>query len=86
MNLLEHYINKVISVEDVTDKYIERMMKYYDDKEDLEGLSDFLNNILGDKIYEVVINTDCYGVRETVKLFWRKSEYETNISRGYYLA
>ena len=86
MNLLEHYIDEVLSVKDITENYIEHMMKYYEEDKD-KDMKSYLNNvILNDRVYEVVMNIDCYGRKENTKCFWRKSEYENNIRKGYYLA
>lgn len=68
MNLLEHYIEKVLEVEDVTNKYQE----FFD--------------IVNEPIYEIKMVVNCYGNKDTVEVVWRKTEYETNINRGYYFA
>ncbi len=70
MNLLEHYINEVISVEDVTNNY-----------HSLLG-----NITIDEPIYKIKMVVNCYGNRETVEVTWRKGLYEANIERGYYLA
>lgn len=74
MNLLEHYINEILSVKDITNEYIERMKIFHEDV--------FTN----EPLYEVEMNINCYGIKESVKVIWSKSEYEYNMQKGYYLA
>lgn len=68
MNLLEHYIKEVVSVEDVTNKYPE------------------IFDIVNEPIYEIKLIVNCYGNKQTVQVMWHKTEYETNLQRGYYFA
>lgn len=69
MNLVEYYIEKVISVEDVTKEW-----KEYVRVEDL-------NN----PMLEIKMLVNCYGnIKETIKWFY-KQEWEKIKKRGYYL-
>ena len=68
MNLLEHYIEKVLEIEDVTNKYFE------------------IFDIVKEPIYKIKMIVNCYGSKEVVENMWTKSQYETNINRGYYFA
>lgn len=70
MNLLEHYINEVISVEDVTNNY-----------HSLFGII-----TIDEPIYKIKMVVNCYGNKTTEEVIWRKGLYESNIKRGYYLA
>ena len=70
MNLLEHYIKEIISVEDVTNNY--------------HSLCGTIT--IDEPIYKIKMVINCYGNRETVEVVWRKGLYETNVKRGYYLA
>lgn len=74
MNLVEHYIQMIYSVEDITNEF-EFYMKSEVDP----------TYIVKEKIYKVRLLEDCYGVQKVTEQTWRKSEYETNIKRGYYL-
>lgn len=37
-------------------------------------------------IYRIKMTVNCYGCKTTEEVVWRKSTYETNIQKGYYLA
>ena len=74
MNLLEHYINEVLSVKDITEEYTTRMKRFN------EGF------FIGEPIYEVEMDINCYGRKEVVIEIWTKSEYEAHVQRGYYMA
>lgn len=74
MNLIEHYINNVLSVRDITEEYTIRMKRFN---------KDFF---IGEPIYEVEMDINCYGVKEVVIEVWTKSEYEAHVQRGYYMA
>lgn len=65
MNLLEHYIDKILWVEDVSNTY---------------------QSTIDEPIYKIRMIVNCYGNKTTVEVVWRKSLYEDNIKRGYYLA
>ena len=68
MNLLEHYIEEVLEIEDVTNEYLEI----------------FAN--IKEPVYRIKMNVNCYGSTETVEVMWLKSQYETNMQRGYFFA
>ena len=69
MNLLEHYIEKVISVKDVTKEWEEYVIE--------ENPNDLM--------LEVKMLVNCCGrIKETIKWF-RKSELEKIKEQGYYL-
>ena len=74
MNLIEHYINNVLSVKDITEEYTTRMKRFNEDF------------FIGEPIYEVEMDINCYGREEVVIEIWTKSEYEAHVQRGYYLA
>ena len=74
MNLLEHYIEKIISVEDVTKKWEEYMKK--DDPTFIET----------NPMLEVKMLINCYGnIKETTKML-HKSEWDKIQEQGYYMA
>ena len=74
MNLLEHYIEKVISVNDVTKEW-EKCMQ----KEDP-------NYIELDPMLQVEIIVNCYGqTTGTIKTL-HKSEWDKIQEQGYYMA
>jgi hypothetical protein len=68
MNLLEHYIEEVLEIEDITNKYLE------------------IFDIVKEPLYRIKMIVSCYGNKEIVEVMWSKSQYETNINKGYYLA
>ena len=72
-NLVEIYIKEILLVKDITDEYATRMKRFN---------SDFF---IEEPIYEVTMNVDCYGNKESVVKIWTKSEYETNVEKGYYM-
>ena len=43
-------------------------------------------DIVNEPIYEIKMIVNCYGSKETVEVIWLKSQYETNMQRGYFLA
>ena len=70
MSLLEHYIEKIISVEDVTKKWEEYIQE----------------EVTSDSMLEVKMLVNCYGnINETTKWF-HKSEWEKIQEQGYYMA
>lgn len=74
MNLLEHYIKEVISVEDVTKEWEDFIRK------------DTPNFVETDPMLEVKMLVNCYGnINETTKWF-HKSEWDKIQEQGYYIA
>lgn len=74
MNLLEHYIKKVISVVDVTKKW----EKYMQEKDP--------NFVETDPMLEIKMLVNCYGnIEETIKRL-HKSEWDKIQKQGYYIA
>ena len=74
MNLLEHYIKKVISVVDVTKEW-EKCMQEEDP-----------NFVELDPMLQVAIIVNCYGqTTRTTKMF-HKSEWDKIQEQGYYMA
>ena len=71
MNLLEHYIIDIVSVEDCTDEFVEYMKK--------DGKPNFKAE---EPYYNVEILADCYGRIGRYKQMWRKSELERNKKAG----
>ena len=74
MNLLEHYIEKVISVDDVTKEW-----EKYMQKEDP-------NYIELDPMLEIKVLVNCMGVEEYNILWYHKSEWDKIQEQGYYMA
>ena len=75
MNLLEHYIKKVISVKDVTQEW----EKYMQEEEDP-------NFIETDPMLQISMIINCYGqTKETTKMC-HKSEWDKIQEQGYYMA
>ena len=74
MNLLEHYIEKVISVEDVTKEW-EKYMQEEDP-----------NFIETDPMLEIKVLVNCMGVEEYNILRRHKSEWDKIQEQGYYMA
>ena len=74
MNLLEHYIEKVISVVDVTKEWEKHMQK-----EDP-------NYIETDPMLQVAIIVNCYGQATGTTKMFHKSEWDKIQEQGYYMA
>jgi hypothetical protein len=74
MNLLEHYIKKVISVGDVTKEW-EKYMQEEDQ-----------NFVETDPMLEIKILINCMGVEEYNILWHHKSEWDKIQKQGYYMA
>lgn len=74
MNLLEHYIEKVISVEDVTKEW----EKYMQEENP--------NFVETDPMLQVTIIVNCYGQIKEVTRTFHKSEYDNIQEQGYYMA
>ena len=74
MNLLEHYIEKVISAVDVTKEW-EKCMQEEDP-----------NFVETDPMLQVAIIVNCYGqITGTTKMF-HKSEWDKIQKQGYYMS
>lgn len=74
MNLLEHYIEKIISVEDVTKEW-EKYMQEEDP-----------NFIETDHMLEIKMIVNCYGsIQETTQWF-HKTVWDKIQEQGYYMA
>ena len=74
MNLLEHYIKEVISVEDVTEEWEDCMRK------------DDPNFVENDPMLEIKVLVNCMGVEEYNILRRHKSEWDKIQEQGYYMA
>ena len=74
MNLLEHYIRKIIDITDVSDEYIKRIGK---DSQEFK---------LEEPIYRVELECECYGHIETRTEMWYRSHFEEILRRGYFLS
>lgn len=74
MNLLEHYIEKVVSVEDVTKEWEDFMRK------------DIPNFVETDPMLEIKILINCMGIEEYNILWYHKSEWDKIQEQGYYMA
>ena len=74
MNLLEHYIKEIISVEDVTKEW-EKCMQEEDP-----------NFVETDSMLEIKVLVNCMGVEEYNILCRHKSEWEKIQEQGYYMA
>ena len=74
MNLLEHYIEKVISVNDVTKEW-----EKYMQKEDP-------NFVETDPMLKIKVLVNCTGVEEYNILWYHKSEWDKIQEQGYYMA
>ena len=74
MNLLEHYIEKVISVVDVTKEWEKYMQEKY---------PNFIEN---DPLLKIKILVNCMGVEEYNILWYHKSEWDKIQEQGYYMA
>ena len=74
MNLLEHYIEKVISVVDVTKEWEDFIRK------------DTPNFVETDSMLEIKMLVNCYGnIKETTQCY-HKSEWDKIQEQGYYVA
>lgn len=74
MNLLEHYIEKIFSVEDVTKEW-EEYMKEEDP-----------NFVETDHMLEIKMIVNCYGsIQETTQWF-HKTVWDKIQEQGYYMA
>ena len=74
MNLLEHYIKEVISVEDVTEEWEKYMQEKY---------PNFIEN---DPMLEISMIINCYGQTEGTMKMFHKSEWDKIQEQGYYMA
>lgn len=74
MNLLEHYIEKILSVVDVTKEW-----EKYIQEEDL-------NFVETDPMLEIKVLINCMGVEEYRVLWYHKSEWDNIQEQGYYMA
>ena len=74
MNLLEHYIKKVISVVDVTKEW-EKCMQEEDP-----------NFVETDPMLQVAIIVNCYGQTTGITEMFHKSEWDKIQEQGYYMA
>lgn len=74
INLVENYIQEVLSIKDITDEYMTHMRRFNKDFS------------IEEPLYEVEMNVNCCGRKEVVIEIWTKGEYEAHISRGYYMA
>jgi hypothetical protein len=73
MNLLEHYIIRVIKVEDVTEEFNE-FLKELEESESPE------------RLYVAKLEVDCYGRQEIIERGFFESELKRALEQGYYLA
>jgi len=74
MNLLEHHIVQILSVEDCTDEFTEYMKQ--------SGVENFKPE---EPYYYVEVLADCYGRMGTHRLMWRKSELERYKEIGFFM-
>ena len=74
MNLLEHYIEHIISVDDVTKEW-EKYMQEEDP-----------NFIETDPMLQVEIIVNCYGQTIVATKMFHKSEWDKIQEQGYYMA
>ena len=74
MNLLEHYIEHIISVVDVTKEW-EKCMQEEDP-----------NFVETDTMLQVVIIVNCYGQTTLTTEMFHKSEWDKIQEQGYYMA
>ena len=73
MNLLEHYIKEIISVEDVTKEW-EKCMQEEDP-----------NFVETDHMLQVAIIVNCYGQTTGTTKMFHKSEWDKIQKQGYYM-
>lgn len=69
MNLVEHYVEYIYAVKDVTDRVKERLHR-----------PDLLT-----KYYEVTMDVNCYGNKQTVAKVLSDTELVELNNKGYYL-
>ena len=74
MNLLEHYIEEVISVEDVTKEWEKYMQK------------ENPNFVETDPMLQVSIIVNCYGQTTGTTKMFHQSEWDKIQKQGYYMA
>lgn len=74
MNLLEHYIEHIISVEDVTKEW-----KEYMKEEDP-------NFVETDTMLEIKMIVNCYGSIQETKQCFHKTVWDKIQEQGYYMA
>lgn len=74
MNLLEHYIEHIISVEDVTKEW-----KEYMKEEDP-------NFVETDTMLEIKMIVNCYGSIQETKQWFHKTVWDKIQEQGYYMA
>ena len=74
MNLLEHYIKEIISVEDVTKEWEKYMQEKY---------PNFIEN---DPMLQVAIIVNCYGQTTGTTNMFHNSEWDKIQEQGYYMA
>lgn len=74
MNLLEHYIEKIISVVDVTKEW-EEYMKESDP-----------NFVETDPMLEIKMIVNCYGSIQETKQWFHKTVWDKIQEQGYYMA
>ena len=74
MNVLEHYIKEVISVEDVTEEWEKYMQEKY---------PNFIEN---DPMLQISMIINCYGQTEGTTKMFHKSQWEKIQEQGYYMA
>jgi hypothetical protein len=73
MNLLEHYIIRVIRIEDVTEEFNEYLKKLEESKSP-------------ERLYVAKLEVDCYGKKEIIERGFFESELKRALEQGYYLA
>ena len=74
MNLLEHYIEKIISVEDVTKEWENFMRK------------DDPNFVENDPYMKIKLLVDCMGIEQHKIIRCHKSQWDKIQEQGYYMA
>lgn len=74
MNLLEHYIEHIVSVEDVTKEW-----KEYMKEEDP-------NFVETDTMLEIKMIVNCYGSIQETKQWFHKTVWDKIQEQGYYMA
>lgn len=73
MNLLEHYIEQVISIENVNKEWEEHMQDTFPGYKET------------DPMLEVKMVVDCYGNKKETKKYFHKSQWEVIQKQGYYI-
>lgn len=71
MNILENYIKKIYSEEDVTEEFNKKISQRRDPNE---------------KIFLVDMEIDCYGQKERVKRYFYEDDLKEAKEKGYYMA